>query len=240
MEQPVSKIWGPDAMACEPFQNGFIHPVSESALHSGIYTLFFILAILTSFKYIHRTFFPILSTCFQFSKSLKIQEDLSVRLGKIILFTLSLFHFALMGALLFEDTDIVIRLDLGPFLVPLLFLLFMALFFLKVFLQLLVGWITGQTEALRFLAFSQREFFTLAAVLSLPLSLASLFELKPLPLSLIIWLFLALALAFLFFQIHSFRYFLYARFSLFFWFLYLCSLEIIPIALLYRLGIALY
>ena len=240
MELPVSKIWGPEAVACEPFQNSFIGPSSEGALHSGMYALLLILAILLSFKYIQRSFLPILSTCFQFSKSIKIQEDLSVRLGKIILFTLSLFHFALIGAHFLEDWDIIVRLDVGPFLIPLLFLLFIALFFLKVLLLLLIGWITGHSEAMRFLAFSHREFLILAAVLSLPLSLAGFPELNPVPLTLIIWLIFALSSAFLLFQFHSLRYFIYARFSLFFWFLYLCSLEIIPIALLYRLGIALY
>jgi len=129
---------------------------------------------------------------------------------------------------------------LHAFIVPLLFLVLLALFYLKIFFHLLVGWVIGQPESMRFLVFSQRDFLILAAILSLPLSLASLFELSPIPQPLIIWLLFALFSSFLLFLFHSLRYFLYRRFSLFFWFLYLCSFELAPIALLYRLATLLY
>ena len=240
MELPISQIWGQDATAYAPPPQTLSALASEGALHSGIYCLLFILFILIAFNHIRHCVLPVLYGCIQFSKAIKIQEDLSVNLGKTLLFALSLFHFALIAAPFIEEQPFVIRYDLSVFVVPLVFIALLSLFFLKVFFHLLVGWLIGQSEPMKFLVFSQRDFLVSAAILSLPLSLTTLFELTPIPQPLIIWLLFVLTAAFLLFLFHSLRYFIYRRFSLFFWFLYLCAFEIAPIALLYRLAIFLY
>ena len=240
MELSISQIWGQDATACEPLQQALSIFASKGDPYSGIYSLLFITFILLAYKHIHRCIPPILAGCIQFSKAVKTQEDLSINLGRNLLFLLSLLHFALIGAPFTDEHALIIQFGLKPFTVPLLFLALLVLFFINVFFHLLIGWVIGQTEPMKSLVFIQRDFTILAAILSLPLSLASLFELTPIPPALGIWLLFALASALLLFLFHSLRYFLYRHFSLFFWFLYLCSFEIAPLALLYRLSTLLY
>ena len=229
------QLWGSEVIEHPSGTIASIYTIYQGDAYSGLYSLLLIIILLVAFKFIRRSIVVIVRGCFRFTQAWKAQEDVSLETSRVILFIISLLHFSILGFFFLQ----VYRPDLLPnpgwWIIPLLGLTFYLLCLCKWGLLALIGWLVKQPYALRFLARSPRDFIILAAILSLPLSLLPLFSMISNADYLLGWNLIVLIFCFLLFVLHTLRFFLQLRFSLFFWILYLCSLEIAPLALLYRI-----
>jgi len=228
-----AQIWGEAVIEHPSGTNASLFAANQSDVCTSVYSLLFILFFLLTFKHIRHSLVTIVHCCFRFSQSMKTQDNLSLEQGRIVLFIFSLFHFS-MAAFFFVY---VFRVDLYHiyhwFLVPLFFLIFSLIYLSRWVVLVFIGWVIKYPKELTFIAKGSRDYLILATIFTLPFSLFTLFSWSSAVTSLTIWCFFVIALCYLLFLFRTLQHFLYARFSVFFWILYLCSLEIAPLALLY-------
>jgi hypothetical protein len=220
-EAVVEHPSGIDASACTLHQNDF---------YSSLVCLLFVVFLLLTYKYIRRSLLPILRCCFSFSQTIKTEDNLSIEQGRIGLFLFSLFHFSVVAYFFAQIYGVNTR---GLPLIPLFFLIYTLIYVSRWAVFVFTGWVIRHPNELKFIARGSRDYLILATILTLPLPLFSLFSWSSLFLPLAIWCVSALVICYFLFLYRTLRYFLYVRFSIFFWILYLCSLEIAPLALLY-------
>jgi hypothetical protein len=228
-----TQLWG-DAVIEHPLGvDAFLYANIGNELFLSVSTLTFIVFLLLIYKYLHRSILPIINCCFRFSQTIKTQDNLSLEQGRLVLFIFSLFHISIGTFYLvyLYRTDLFVLY--GWLLIP-FFLLFLILFYcVRWMVFIFIGWVIRRQNELKFIAKGSRDFFILAALLTLPLSLSALFTMSSMVNILIIWCISAFILSYLLFLYRTLHYFIYVRFSVFFWFLYLCSFEIAPLVLLY-------
>ncbi|MCL2738076.1 MAG: DUF4271 domain-containing protein [Bacteroidales bacterium] len=232
-----TQLWGSEVIEHPSGTTASMYTTNHGDAYSGVYSLTFLIILLVVFKFIKRSMAVILSCCFRFSQAWKSREDVSLETSRVILFLVSLLHFSILGFFFIRIYRPELLENLGWLMIPALGVAFYLLYICKWGLLVYVGWLIRLPNELRFLAQSPRDFVILAAILSLPLSLLNLFPIIPNADYLLIWCVAALSISFLLFIVRSFYFFLHLRFSVFFWILYLCSLEIAPLALLYRMGL---
>jgi len=232
-----TQLWGTAVVEHASKTPASIHPLDQGDAYSGVYSLLFLLILLGMFAYIKKFVPVIVGCCFRFSRIIYTKEDLSLEVGRSLLFLVSLLHFSVVSFFFIQ----VYRPDLfetfGWLIIPALMAAFLLFYLFKWSLLLLIGWLIGRPEEFRFLAKSPRDFTILAAIITLPLSLFPLFPVAPSAEYLLMACGGVLVFCAFLFVIRTFRYFLYVRFSIFAWILYLCTLEMAPLALLYRIGL---
>jgi len=227
------ELWGEAVIEHASGINASAFASIQSDLYASVYALSFIVFLLLAYKYIHRAIIPLIHCCFSFSQTIRTQDNLSLVQGRIILFIFSLFHFSMVAFFFIQayKTDLYYKFGwpMIPFFCAILALVYLSKWAAFAF----IGWVIRRTGELTSIASGIRDFFILSAILTLPLSFITLYSwtsaIKPLT----IWCISILILCYLLFLLRTFRYFIYVRFSIFFWILYLCSLEIVPLALLY-------
>jgi len=228
-----TQLWGEAVVEHPSGADASMYTYIQSDFHSSIYTLLFILLFLLVYKSVCRSIMPVIHCCFRFSQTIKTQDNFSLEQGRTTLFVFSLFHFS-MVAFFFVYT---FRVDLfqkfGWFLLPLFFLLYTIFYLFRWTIFTFVGWVIRRPIEMNFISKELRHYVILSAMATLPLSLATLLSWSSSVNYLSIWCISALALSYLLFVFRTLQYFIYVRFSVFFWILYLCSLEIAPLALLY-------
>jgi len=232
-----TQLWGSEVIEHQSGTVASMYTIDQGGAYSGIYSLVFLIILLVSFKFIRQSIAVMLTCCFRFSRAWKTQEDVSLETGRVILFLVSLLHFSILSFFFLQIYRPDLLESLGWLIIPILGLAFYLFYLCKWSLLVAVGWLVRQPNELRFLAQSPRDFVILAAILSLPLSLFNLFSLVSNTDYLFFWCVIVLIFCFFLFITHTLRLFIYFRFSVFFWILYLCSLEIAPLALLYRIGL---
>ncbi|MCL1973527.1 MAG: DUF4271 domain-containing protein [Bacteroidetes bacterium] len=230
-----TQLWGSEVIEHPSGTNASIYTIHQGDAYSGIYSLLLLMILLVAFKFIRQSMVMIMRCCFRFTQAWKTQEDVSLGTSRVILFIISLLHFSILSFLFLQAYRSDLVAHLGWLMIPIVGVVFYLLYLCKWGLLALTGWLVKHTNELRFLAQSPRDYIILAAILSLPLSLLPLFSMIPNTDFLLGWCAIVLIFCFLLFTLRSFRFFLQLRFSLFFWILYLCCLEIAPLALLYRI-----
>ena len=145
--------------------------------------------------------------------------------------------FKLSGLLADIKEAININVDLfeayGWFLAPFFLLAYTLFYGLRWIVFGFVGWVIKRYDELTFIAQGLRDYLIFAATFTLPLTFITLLSWPSAMNLLFTWCAIVLIIGYLLFLFRTFRYFLYVRFSVFFWILYLCTLEIAPIAFLY-------
>lgn len=154
------------------------------------------------------------------------QHGTQEMLGNNAVFGAVRYSFGLMLPF-YAMTLVVTGLSTLPYLWTLALLLLLFLFRKGVYLT--IGWLTSRSAVFRQLEWTGFAFFLLAAVLSLPAALAGWLIPSAPHWLLWCWLLLAAAAAGFFYARRGFSIIFPAGFSVFFWVLYLCSLEVLPI-----------
>ena len=234
-----TQLWGEAVVEHPSGINASQFATIQSDIYSSIYCLLFIVFLLFSFKYIRHSIVPIVRCCFRFSLAIKSNENLSLEQGRLILFIFSLFHFSMVTFFFVQVCQADIYHTFGWLIIPFFFLAFLFIYLIRSGILFFIGWVVQSQNELTFLAKSLRDFTILAAMVTLPLSLFSLFSWSSFINPLITWCASALMLCYLLFLFRTLQYFIFVRFSIFFWILYLCSLEIAPLALLYSVFLTL-
>ncbi len=106
-------------------------------------------------------------------------------------------------------------------------------FILKAGVMWLIGTVSDSAEALSMLAYSGQLCVIAAGILLFPLSIMLLLGSERTRYTVNMVIAIVCALSFLLYFIRSFQIFHRAKFSLFFWILYLCTFEIVPFLVLY-------
>jgi len=227
------ELWG-DAVIEHPSR---VDAPENTVMQTDIYSSFFCLAVivvlLIARKYIYHSLIPIIRCCFRFSQTIKAEDNISLGQGRIILFIFSLLNISMLSFYYIQTY----RTDLFDaynwFLVLIFFLAYTLLYALRWLVFGFVGWVIKRQSEFSFLARGLRDYLILVAVFTLPFTFVTLLS-WPSAMKLLITLCsTAIIISYLLFLIRTLRYFIYVRFSVFFWILYLCTLEIAPIAFLY-------
>jgi len=228
-----TQLWGDEVIEHPSGMDASIRTFANTNTYSSIYTLFFIVFLLLSFKHIYRSLASVFRCCFRFSHALKVEDNLSLEQGRWVLFILSLMHFSMVIYYFVSVLRVDVYHRFASILVPLCVLFFLLIYFLRRAVFAFIGWVIRSPRELTFLAQGLRDYLILAAVFTFPLSFCTLFPLSSVIYLLVIWCVAALAVCYLLFLYRTLTYFFWVRFSVFFWILYLCGLEIAPLALLY-------
>jgi len=228
-----TQLWGEAVVTHPSGVHASLFAAEQSDFNSSLFCLLFILFLLLTFNSIRRSLFPIIRCCFYFSQTLKTQNNLSLEQGRITLFIFSLFHFSIVAFFFVQTFRVDLYHTYGWLLVPAFFMIYTLIYLSRWVVFLFVGWVIRRTDDFKFIVNGSRDFFILAALFTLPLALFSLFSWSSEMMPLAIWGISALVVCYLLFLFRTLRYFIHVRFSVFFWILYLCSLEIAPLALLY-------
>jgi len=227
------QLWG-DAVVEHPSGvNASVYTAIQSDLYSSAYFLSFLVFFFLAYKYISRSIGPVLGCCFRFSQTVKNHDNLSLEQGRMILFLFSLFHFSMVGFFFIQTFEVDLFRITNWGIIPLLFLAFTLYYGFKYAALASIGWVIKHSNELTIIAKGFRDYTILAAVLTFPLYFATLFFWTSAVNLLSIWCISALLLCYLLFLFRTLQYFIRLRFSVFFYILYLCSLEIAPLALLY-------
>jgi len=231
------QLWGSAITEHPPEGAVAIGTIKQGDTYSSVYGLLLIVSLLISFRYARRHIAPIINSCFYFARAWKAKDDISLEISKVILFLISLLHFSFLSSLFAQAY----RPDLFEIFNWLLPPMLMAAFFLFYALQwsllAFIGWLVQKPHELRFLAKSARDFVIFAAILSLPLTLFNLFLFVPEGDYLLFYGGALSLFCFLLSILRTFHLFLHVRISVFLWILYLCTLKIAPLMLLYRIGL---
>ena len=234
-----TQLWGEAVVEHPSGINASLFATIQSDIYSSVYCLLFIVFLLLFFKYIRHSIALIVRCCFRFSLAIKSDENLSLEQGRLILFIFSLFHFAMVSFFFVKTCRADIYHTYGWLIAPFFFFVFLLIYLLRWAVLSFIGWVVQSPNELTFLTKNLRDFVILAAMATLPLSLSSLFSWSSAINPLITWCVSALILCYLLFLFRTLQYFIYVRFSIFFWILYLCSLEVAPLALLYSVFLTL-
>ena len=227
------QLWG-DAVIEHPSGiNASVYRKKHSDIYSSIFFLTFLVSILLVHKYIHRSIFPVLRSCFRFSQTLSTQDNLALEQGRIILFVLSLFHFSMVAFFFVQTYEVKQLFQFGWAIIPSFCLILLLFFGCRYAVFAFVGWVIQYSSDLKIIAKWLRDFFILAAFVTFPIYFSILFFWPTAVHFLTLWCIVSFLISYLFFLFRTLRYFIHLRFSFFFWILYLCSLEIAPLALLY-------
>ena len=227
------QLWGEAVIEYPSGDNAILFTTHQSDIYSSIYSLIFIIFFILSFKYIRRSLIPIIHCCFRFSHTIKTQDNILLEHDRSALFVFSLFHFSMVAFFFLQVYMADFYHTYGSIIVPLLFLAFILFYGVKWALFLFIGWVVRHSGALAFLAKGSRDFIILSAIFTLPFPLFCLFSFSSEMTLLIIWCITIVVISYLLYLFRTLLHFIYARFSVFFWILYLCTLEIAPLALLY-------
>jgi hypothetical protein len=229
------QLWGEAVIEHPSGINASAFAANQSDFYSSVFCLLFIVFLLLAYKDIRRSLVPIMRCCFSFSQTIKTQNNLSLEQGRNTLFIFSLFHFSLVAFFFVQLFRADLYYTYGWMIAPLFFLVFSLIYLSRWVVYAFIGWVIRHPKELTFIAQGSRDFVILSAILTLPFPLFSLFSWSTGVAPLTIWCVFALVLCYLLFLFRTLRHFLYVRFSIFFWILYLCSLEIAPLALFYSL-----
>jgi len=227
------ELWGEAVVEHPSRANASESTMVQTDIYSSFFCLAVIFFLLIAKKHIHRSLVTIIRCCFRFSQTIKVQDNISLGQGRIILFIFSLFYISMLSFYFIQTY----RIDLFDayhwFLVPIFFFVYTLLYVLRWFVFGFVGWVIKRQSEFSFLACGLRDYLILVATFTVPLTFLTLLS-WPSALKLLMTLCsMAIIVSYLLFLFRTLRYFIYVRFSVFFWILYLCSLEIAPIAFLY-------
>ena len=229
-----TELWGEAVIEYPSGINASVYRAQQADSCASVYALLFLIILLLSHKQIRRALSTVVLCCFRFLYALKIEENLSLEQGRNTLFGLSLFHFSMVTFHFVKASRAELFGRFEWLSIPLFFLLYLLFYLLRRAVFAFIGWIIRAPNELKFMAKGLRDFVIFAAVATFPLSFVHLFSWSSVVMPMAIWCVSALTVSFLLFVFRTFRYFIYVRFSVFFWILYLCTLEIAPLALLYR------
>lgn len=227
------ELWGKEVIEHPVRAKASESTSSQTDIYSSFFCLVIIIFLLFARKQISRSLMSIVRCCFRFSQTIRAEDNISLGQGRIILFSFSLFYFSVLSFYAIQTYRIDLYETYGWLLVPFLFVAFVLFYQLRWGLFMLVGWVIKQPEEFTFLAKGLRDYLILSATCTLPLSFVTLLPWSQGTKFLIFWCAIAIIISYLLFLFRTIKYFIYVRFSVFFWFLYLCSLEIAPIAFLY-------
>jgi len=228
-----TQLWGEAVVAHPSGTNASLYVGQQGDLLSGIYILFFITFLLLTYKFIRHSLIPVLRCGFSFSQTIKTENNLSLEQGRFVLFVFSLFHFSIISFFFIQTFSADLYDTYTWLLVPLFYLIYALIYVSRWAVLVFIGWVIRHPNELKFLARASRDFSILAAFFTLPVPLFSLFSCSSVMKPITIWSISALVLCYLLFLFRTLRYFIHVRFSVFFWILYLCGLEIAPLTLLY-------
>jgi len=232
-----TQLWGSAITEHSPDRTIAMDTIRQGDTHSSVYGLLLIISLLISFRYTRRHIAPIINGSFYFARAWKAKDDVSLEISKVILFLIGLLHLSFLSSLFIQAY----RPDLfGLFnwlLTPTFMVAFFLLYALKWSALSFIGWLVKKPNELRFLAKSARDYVILAAILTLPFTLFNLFLYVQKSDYLLFCGGVLSLFSLLLFFLRSFHLFLHLRFSVFLWILYLCTLEIAPLMLLYRIGL---
>ncbi|MDR2586391.1 MAG: DUF4271 domain-containing protein [Prevotellaceae bacterium] len=230
-----TQLWGETVIEHPSGVNASVGEIIQVNPHSAFFALMLIVVLLLIHTQIRRSLSSAVECCFRFLNTLKVEDNLSLEQGRVVLFVVSLFHFSVVS----YHFSYLFHVELVDYLrwmfVPVLFLFLILLWLLRRALFAALGWVIRSPRELAFLAKGLRDYFILAAILTLPLSFFTLFSWPSAHIPMVIWGILALSGCWLLYLFRTLQYFLYVRFSVFFWFLYLCTLEVAPLALFFRI-----
>lgn len=227
------QLWG-DAVVEHPSGvSASVYANIQSDIYTSIYCLTFILFVLLAYKYVSRTIGTILSCCFRFSQTIKTQDNLSLEQGRIVLSIFSLFHISMIAFFFIKTFEAKLYHQLGWVIIPLLCLSLLLFYGAKYAALSFIGWVIRHSNELKIILKGVRDFFVLATVATFPLYFVTLFSWSSAIYVLTIWCVSVLTICYLLFLFRTLQYFIHFRFSIFFWILYLCALEIAPLALVY-------
>ena len=231
------QLWGNAVIEHPLGVNASIYESIHSDVFASVYCLTFIFFFLLWYKYISRSIVPIIHCCFRFSQTVKAHDNISLEQGRFVLLVFSIFHFAMVAFFFVQTYEIGMFQPLGWLFIPLFYLILILFYGAKYALFAFIGWVIRQQNELTIIAKGFRDFFILASITTFPLYFVTLFSWPSIVPFLSIWCITALLLSYILFLYRTFQYFLHFRFSVFFYILYLCILEIAPLTLLYSVFI---
>ncbi|MCL2727771.1 MAG: DUF4271 domain-containing protein [Bacteroidales bacterium] len=226
-------LWGEAVIEHPSKANASERTVGQTDIYTSFFCLAVIIFLLVARKYIYRSLMPIIRCCFRFSHTLRVEDNISLGQGRIILFIFSLFHFSMLSFYVIQEYRTDLFDEYGWFLVPFFFLAYTLFYALRWIVFGFVGWVIKRYGEFAFIARGLGDYLIFAATFTIPLTFITLLSWPSAMNLLFTWCALVLIIGYLLFLYRTLRYFIYVRFSIFFWILYLCTLEIAPIAFLY-------
>ena len=229
---PVDSLWGKDTFYITG--SNYTTPRREKSendsIMSGLFLAFFIVLIIFS-KEIINVYPSIIKSFFKLKNHEKIEERLAISNQRNIVVGIFFYYYPLMLSLTLRE-QIVTKYNITP---PLFFLILLGtvicLWLVRKGALALLSWLLNENYAFNFIEKISYNYFIISVFFTFPISLASFFwpELdNKLFINLLIYCVLFVYFIYL---VKTWQVIRSRQFSLFFYILYLCTLEFLPIAL---------
>lgn len=235
MEQqhPADSLWGSHTLAV-PDRRGestFTAEANENIFSSSFILLFFIL-IAIFFRDIQATTYFLIQNIFKFKSQIALEEKLSSVTQRNRTFLISIVFLALFFTLTFGDY-FTKKTGLREYYVPLILIAVVLTYWIfKSVVLRFTGWLTNDKQTFSLVAKIGYNHLIMASFLTLPVVIIPFFtttEYEPFLFKYLLYSYLAVYLIYL---ARVYQTIIHSHFSHVFYILYLCSVEILPMALL--------
>ena len=229
---PANSLWGSSTLSKTKPPKGSI-PVTNSSefFVSGVILAFFILLIIFS-REILITIPNIFKTIFSFKNHQRLEQKLSISNQRNITATLSALYFPVILTLVlgeFIDNSVGIP---GYLIFAGITALFLAYWIFKTITLRFLGWVTKFNQPFNLIGKMGYNHLIISVIFSFPALIISLFFPDIKEIILISLLTVCVLFLYLIYLIRTYQAIISYRFSHFFYILYLCIIELLPLALL--------
>lgn len=229
---PVDSLWGKNTIYVTG--SNYITPTREKSgndnIMSGLFLSFFIILIIFS-KEIINVSPSIIKSFFKIKNHEKIEERLAISNQRNIVVGIFFYYYPLMLSLTLKE-QIVTKHNITP---PLFFLILLGavicLWLVRKGAFTLLSWLLNEKYAFNFIEKISYNYFITSVLFTFPISLANFFwpELdNKLFTNLLVY---CILLVYFVYLVKTWQVIKSRQFSLFFYILYLCALEFLPITL---------
>lgn len=229
---PANSLWGSSTLSKTKPPKGSV-PVSDSSefFVSGLILLFSILLILFS-REILITIPNIFKTIFSFKNHQKLEHKLSISYQRNVTAALSAFYYPVIFTLLmgeFIDQNVGIE---GYLIFAGITALFFVYWVFKTITLRFLGWVTKTNQPFNLIGKMGYNHLIISVIFSFPALIVSFFfpDMKEIIFASI--LIVCLLFLYLVYMVRTYQAIISYRFSHFFYILYLCIVELLPLALL--------
>ncbi|PKO99524.1 MAG: hypothetical protein CVU13_05455 [Bacteroidetes bacterium HGW-Bacteroidetes-8] len=229
---PANSLWGSYTLSKTKPPKGSV-PVTESSEYfvSGLILAFFILLILFS-REILITIPNIIKTIFSFKNHQRLEQKLSISYQRNVTAALSALYYPVVFTLLLGEY-IGYNAGISGYLIFAgIVALFLAYWIFKTIILRFLGWVTKFNQPFNLIGKMGYNHLIISVIFSFPALIVSLFFPDMKEIILVSLLSVCLLFIYLIYLTRTYQAIISYRFSHFFYILYLCIVELLPLALL--------
>ncbi|MCK9628237.1 MAG: DUF4271 domain-containing protein [Bacteroidales bacterium] len=234
---PVSSLWSASTeyytidMPSGPPRNEF---AKNDIIISGIFLAFFVLLIISS-KEILNVYPAVIKSFFKLKNHIKLEERLAISNQRDIVAGVVLLYYPILITLTFDDL-IIKKYNIIPELyLVIIFVALTCLWLVRKGLFNLLSWLMREKNAFRFIEKISYNYLISSVIITFPAAMTGFFWPGISDDTIVKTLLYCSLFVYFIYLTKTWQIIISRRFSLFFYILYLCTLEFLPIALIVNL-----